>query len=320
MSRAYSRYPAGSTFDLPEGGLVRSGGDVYAPALTATTPIDVGFGPVAVGTPEDSLTQVSSLSYVTGSESDLPILGVGVGIGGVAAGSQADRSDLPDSPPNPSMTRRAVLGLTAGLIATAGTAEAASDDETVELGLATFTIDKSTGPVSVRVLDIVDEVLPTTTDILVDAEDVRVGEVADPAEGVTLPQSTTGEVTIYLQDARGKLQKLWAWLRSLVGGDAGIDFKRKLPKPAAEYAEGDFVKLSSHNSLVQPVEAAPDDVRLRIGSTTIPHESAEETAEVGSFGVFDGDLVYVVGSSPPNSADWRLETNLGLLTRVTNTI
>jgi hypothetical protein len=282
MSQAYAKYPERTTFDLPDGGLVRSGGDVFAPNLTAVTPVDVAFGPVAIGTPSGSLTTVSDLSYATGQEDDgLPLIGVGILAAGTAQEAGVDRDSVPEPTPNPSTTRRAFLGLAAGILATSGSAMAQSD-ETVRLGLARFSVDDATGPLSVRVLDIVDEVLPTGTEILVDAAGTRVGKVAEPGAGVTLSKEVRGEVTVYLQGSKGLLERLLAWIRSFVGGDAGVTFARQLPKPAAEYDAGTIVDLSSHPSLVAPVEAgAPDEIRLRIGSSTIPHESESSGSELG---------------------------------------
>jgi hypothetical protein len=263
---------------------------------------------------------VSGLSYVTGQSSGLPLIGVGILGAGTAREAGVKRPTLPDEAPDPSMTRRAVLGLAAGLVATSGAVTAASDD-TVRLGLAEFTVDKATGPISVRVLDIVDQVLPTSTEILVDADGTRVGKVANPGDGVTLNEDVRGTVTVYLQDSRGVLARLLAYVKSLVGGDSGVTYARKLPQSAADYDAGQLVELSSHPSLVDPVEAdAPDEVRLRIGATTIPYEGSDTASEVGSYGVFDDALVYEVGASPPDSDQWKLETNLELLTQVMDDI
>lgn len=310
--RRFASLPESAAINPSRGGVVRSGGNIYAPLAVAVSPTDVGLGPVAVGVPDGGGVTVSELTYVTQQESGggLPLIGVTI------AGMPAPGEDEKDPP----VTRRLLLGLVAGLLAT-GSAKAASDD-TVTIGLAEFTIDDATAPVSVRVADIVDKVLPTSTEILVDATGTRVGKVVKPAEGVTLPADTRGTVTVYLKDSRGVLGRLLAWARSVVGDSVqGITFERRLSKSAALFETGSLVKLSSHPAIVDPVASGdPDETRLRIGSTTIPHQDSDKQSDVGGYGVFESSLVYEVGESPPDSDKWTLTTNLDLLTQAKSDI
>jgi len=169
---------------------------------------------------------------------------------------------------------------------------------------------------TIRVLDVVDQVLPTTAEIMVDVEDARVGEIAEPSEGVTLPASTSGAISIYLRDSRGRLDRLLAWASGVVGDDETIKYARELPEKASKYTEGQFVKLTEHPALVAPVEeAGAAGTVLKIGNTEVPHNDDDEATEVGSYGVFDDALVYEVGASPPASKQWTLQTRLGLIER-----
>jgi len=320
-SRAYVRWPDTAMADPPDGGGIRSAGDgVYAPSGVFMTPTGVGLGPLHLGVPEKAVCNISSLTYLPGPEDDGDgILFFGIaGAGGAIGVTETDTE-------GPSMRRRQVLGLAAALgAAVLGTGVAAgqSDDENlVSLEIAEFVIDETSGPLEVRVLDVIDQVLPPTTEILVDADEARVGEIGDPSEGIVLDPETRGAVSVYLRDSRGRLDRLIAWAKGALDTNEEIVYARELDQPVSELEQGQFVTLSSHPALVEPVrEAGPDGTELQIGSTEIPHNSADETGEIGSYGVFDGSLIYEVGSNPPASAQWELQTRLGILARTWNKV
>lgn len=309
MTRAFVQLAETVSIDPPEGGIVRSSSaNVRAPSVMPITPSGPGFGPLYVGVPSGSVCTLSEVSFLPGSDDDggLPLIGLGV------AAAPAPGPD--DS--EPSASRRGVLALVASILA-AGVGSAATDSDLVALNIAELEVKQTDGPIAIRVLDIVSDVLPTSTEILVDAASTRVGQIADPEEGVIIPKSTSGTVKIYLRDSESRLSKLLAWARGLVASDDEVEFTRTLSQPAADFTEGTFVKLSGHPALVEPVKATnPARSRLTIGSTDIPHSDEDATSEAGAYGVFDGSLVYEVGPNPPNSDEWALRTRLGLLAEV----
>jgi|GEM_PF-3493721 len=323
-SRAYVHLPELVGIDSPNGGVVRSSGEsVYAPSTVLPTPTGVALGPLHLGVPEASTCSISALTYLPSEEDD----GDGWLIFGVAGGGAVGATEADVE--GPSMRRREVLGLavaTLGALAAAtrpvaGQEDDDSSDDVVALEIARLTIDATDGPVKLRVLDVVDEVLPPTTELLVDAAATRVGKIDEPSEGVVLKPDVTGEVSVYLRDSRGRLDRLLAWVRGALDRDETIVYARELPQEAAAYAVGEFVTLSSHPALVEPVrESGADGTELRINATEIPHQEDADDSEVGSYGVFDDALIYEPGPNPPASAQWELETRLGLLERSLNIV
>lgn len=324
MSRAYVQFPTGATVDIPKGGLIRSAGNkVFAPALMACTPTGVGFGPLYVGVPDSgnycSISQLSFLPDEDDGGDGFLFFGIAAG-GSKAASNRTKRESRVEAPDDDHQsTRRDVLALAGATLAAAAVGPvkgAAQTDDLAALHIAELKVTALTAPLTIRVLDVVDKVLPATTEILVDAEESRVGEISEPSTGVTLPANTTGKISVYLRDSRGKLSRLLAWASGVVGGDEEITYSRELPKQASEYDEGVFVKLSEHPALVDPVEeAGSGETVLTVGNTTIPHND-QGASEAGSYGIFDGQLIYEVGPNPPASAEWALRTRLGRLAAV----
>jgi len=321
-ARAYAHLPELVAIDPPDGGVVRSSGaEVYAPTTILATPTGASFGPLYLGVPSDSVCSLSRLVFLPPEvDASDGWLIFGVGAGAVGAPLAIDEAH------HPSLRRREVLGL-AGLVlgatVTAASPAAAQSDEddTVALKIAEFDVDALDGPLEVRVLDVVSEVLPPTTKLLVDNDDAREGELTDPGAGVVLKPGTSETVAVYLQDAKGRLDRLLAWARGAIDRDETIVYARELDQPATDYDEGKLVTLSAHSALVEPVaEAGAHGTTLHLGQTAVPHQSQDGTGEVGSYGVFDDALVYEVGSNPPDSTNWELETRLGLLERTANRV
>lgn len=319
MSRVYAELGENTGFDSPRGGIVRAGeGDILPPELVAITPTGTAFGPIYLGVPDDEIVTVESLSFGPGEDSSvLPILG---GAGVLAATNTKRQREQTDRPEEKITTRRGAMALLATAIgvAAAGTASA-DDDDLITLQVATLDISGLSGPLSIRVLNVVDEVLPPTTDLFVDARETRVGEIASPDEGVLLPETTDGEIRIYLEDTIGNLAQLFAWIRSLLPtqGDMAVEYKRELPQNASEYEEGEFVRMTELPGIVDAVAAGEThETILQVGNTQIPHdEDTGENDERGSYRVFDEALVYVAGSNPPAASEWTIRTQLGLIER-----
>jgi len=165
--------------------------------------------------------------------------------------------------------------------------------------------------VTVSIIDAVADVLPPSTEIMIDQENARVGAIAEQGEGVTLRQ-TAGPVRIYVRDTLGNLQQLIAWAKSFLPADASLTYTRPFPddRLASDFSEGEFVKLTSHPSIIDPVEAGEKDrTVLEINSHTVPH--ADEGAnDVGSWSVHDGTLIWEVGPGPPEAEEWTVRTRL----------
>lgn len=299
--------------NIPTGGKVRAAGDsVLAPETLGVTETGVAFGPIELGVPAGGVCNLESLTFGPGESDDDGFLAMAaVGGSAPAAASRTNSGDKETKHSQP--TRRGVL---TALVATATAATlskraGASEDELVTLNLAKFDLAEPNAPVTVTVLDIVEEVLPPSTDILVDQEATRVGDITSIGEGVTLEQ-TAGTVRIYIRDTLGKLAQLLAWVKSIVPSDASLTYRRPLPDDtkASEYEEDEFVRLTSHPAIVGPIEEAdPDRTILMIGNTKIPHVDAADN-EAGAWALLDGTLVYEVGSNPPAVSEWDVTTRL----------
>lgn len=311
-TRAYVPLPKYANVEIPKGGDIRaSGNKVYAPAVLACMQTGVGFGPLFIGVPKGGGCSLDRINFLPsdGDGGGFITLGVAAGGGAVAAGRGPDQSDSEGE--GATHTRRAILGLAASVLAASAVGPATASDGTVALNIAEFELTDSTAPMRVRVLDAVDNVLPQTAEILVDAEESRVGEISSPSDGVILPGGTTGTVSVYLRDSRGNLSRLLAWAKGAFSPDETIEYSGTLPKKANKYSEGQFIKLSEHPAVIGPVEEhGHEKTAVNIGPATIPHQDTE-SSDAGSYGVFDGALVYEVGPAPPESDEWQMRTRLG---------
>jgi hypothetical protein len=307
---SYARAPETVTFQPQEGGMVRSGSDeVLAPEQLSITPSGTAFGPLEAGVAEGGMLTLDRVRFGPGESDDGGLL---FGAGALAIGS-TKASDT-------STTRRGVLALVAAtVLAGAATQRGAaqSDDEEVTLRVGELEVAKTTAPIRIRVIDIVDDVLPSTTELLVDAAGTRVGTISEPSEGVSLPADTTGTVRVYLRDSRGQFAQLLAWANSFLSFDEPITFRREFPdgKQASDYSEGEFVRLTRHPSIIGPVEdQGPEATVLTIGNTDIPHEE-EGGDEAGAWALFDGSMVYEPGPNPPAASEYEVRVGVGALSR-----
>jgi len=318
MTRAYSTLGEGVTLNPPEGGPIRCGSGPVAPPVAVTgTREGVAFGPLLLSVPPESRLQVDRLMFMP-SETDDDLLV----FGGLAAGGTAGHSAPPRTRPDGDdagglrTTRRGVLALATGLLATAaaGTVSAQDGSERVSLAICEADVE-AFGPVSVSVMDTVRNVLPPETDVLIDADGVRRGSMAAPRDVVTLPPRVR-TVTVYLQTARERLPRLLAWARGLLPTDAPIEISGELPQPASEYDSGHVVTLSSHQSLVGPIEdSGPDATAVSIGGGDVPHGDVTG-GDLGVWDVTDGEVVHKIGAQPPTAAEWSVVTRLGPIQRL----
>ncbi len=254
MATSYIPVPETVTVPPPQGGLVRSGSDdVLAPEQLSVTPTGAAFGPLEAGVAEDGLLTLDRVAFGPGESDDNGWL-FGVGAIGLASTKTEDTST----------TRRGLPGLLAATVLVSAGAQrgrgqvlgSSDEDEQVTLRVGELEIAKATAPIRIRVIDIIDDVLPPTTELLVDAQETRVGSITKPSGGVSLPAETTGTVRVYLRDSRGRLAELLSWAKSFLAFDEPITFRREFPdgKQASDYSEGEFIRLTEHPSIIGPVE------------------------------------------------------------------
>lgn len=315
MTRPFYRLPETASIDLPQnGGLVRSGADtVLAPEAMMCTQIGVAFGPLHIATP--GIVTIDDVSFLPGDDGG-GWISFGAGAGVAAAGGGVETESDGVDPPTPSVERRGVLTLLGALLVAASYGPARvyaqeDGDEVVALNIAEFTIGSLDAPVSVSIIDAVEDVLPTTTEMLVDQEETRVGEIVSAGETVELLQQP-GTVNVYLRDSKSKLAKLLSWVSSLLVSDESLTYRRTFPdgNMASDFDEGQFLTLTEHPAIIDPVEASdPDDTILEVGSTQIPHES-RGASEAGLWSILDGSMIYEVGPNPPASEEWQVTTRL----------
>lgn len=337
------------SIDIEDGGTLNWGSDAKVPETFGRTETGALLGPLEFGVPEEDTLVLSRVSFGPGENGDedddsgfLPLQGVHVGGATVAGGGlvaagrtahgEADGSDSgrntsgttvdpPRSRTLGRLTRRDTLGLFGAIAAGIGLAatgtDTASANEEVTISLATVTVEDVDGPWSLRVLDLVDDVLPPTTELLVDQDGTRVGSVSDATERTDI-QPDSGEVRIYVRDSLGNLTRLLAWVSSFLNVDDELRWERTLPNGnrASDYDEGDIIRLTEHPAIVTPVdEAGHRSTRLTIGETEIPHHDENGSDEPGEWDILGDAIVYEPGSNPPASSEWSIETRLGPIAR-----
>ncbi|ELZ38783.1 hypothetical protein C471_09440 [Halorubrum saccharovorum DSM 1137] len=326
---AYLTFPKNASVDPPRGGIIRSASnDIAIPQQLSCTPTGAALGPVYLGVPNSGgVCSIDRLDYLPGDDDGSGLLAVSVAAGtGEGVRRRADGApewiEAPDV--DPSTTRRGLLGMFAGVLALGlfgDNAAAQTDDESEEevtLRMAEVDVSGVTDPLSVRVIDVIDAVLPPTAEILVDADDTRVGEVTEPGEGVVLPTGTEGTIRIYLRDARSRLAALLAWVSGFLRTDEELVFKRELPKEATEYSDAEFVRLTEHPAITGPIaDADPDEVILTVGNTQIPHADDRGSSEAGQWTTVDDALVYETGENPPASSSWEIRIGVGIFDQLT---
>lgn len=319
MTTPYIHVPRKMSIDPPHGGIVRSGStDVYAPGQLSATESGVSFGPLYVGVPDGELITLNRVSFLSSKDEGgfLGFLSAGAIASVSATKSEGDSEDKPTT-----VTRRNVLGAFAAAVALGVSSRTVAADQDVTLGIAEIDVAETTGPVSIRLLDIVDNVLPPTTEVLVDADSARVGEIVNAGDGVTLGSDTFGPVSIYLRDSRSRVDRILAWAGSFVDPEDEITYHREFPdgKQANEYDDGQFVTLTEHPSIIGAVEGSTERTRVIIGNTDIPHtDSDQNSEEVGTWGIFDNQLVYEPGSNPPASSEIEIRMRIGRLEALLN--
>lgn len=314
MTRSFIPLPEGTGIEgIPNGGKIRSASDgVLSPETLGITDTGVSFGPIHLAVPEGGVLNLESMSFLPGEDSGGDgLLAVTAGGGAVAATKVTNPETQLEKRTH---TRRGVLTFLGAVLAAASIADPATaqdEDDLIALNIAKFDIQEPDVPVTVTVLDIVEAVLPPTTEILVDQVEARVGTVADEGEGVTLRQ-VGGPVRIYIRDTLGRLQQLLAWAKSFFPEDSSLTYQREFPNgnKASDYSEDEFVRLSSHPAIINPIEkSGPERTVFTINSTEIPHID-NGGDEGGAWDVLDGTLVYEVGPNPPASSEWAVTTRL----------
>lgn len=320
MSNEFKSLPSGIVLELPDGGPIHvTDGDVESPTRTTLTDVGCEFGPLDIS--PSGYLGLSDLTYLPGEGGGWISFGVAGATG--LAGERTLRDDDLDSefdaqrgdiPSQPTPTRRGVISVFGALAIAAvgtGTVAAADSDDQVTISLVEFAVSEIKAPVTVSVIDSVDNVLPTTTEVLVDQEGVRTGSISEPDEDISLRQES-GEVSIYLRDSRSKLEELLAWVLGWIPRDESLTYRRTFPDGnlASDYDQGEFVRLTSHPAIVDPIrESVHESTVLKVGNTEIPH-SEQGSSEAGVWSNLDDSLIYEVGPNPPASDQWSVTTKL----------
>lgn len=314
---------------IPEGGIVRWSGDGGVPATFGTTRTGAILGPLELAVPPGTTLDAGEIVFApeepsgSGFFTSISLFSAGgaaIGAGALAAASptETDSDQRTDAGDTTAVTRRGVLGLI-GATAVGLLSTRAAADEQVTLSVATIDVEAVDGPFSVRVLDLVDAVLPPTSELLIDHSGTRVGTVASPDERVEM-QPETGQVRVYLRDSVSNLTALLAWMRSFVDFDDTIEFSRTFPhgNQASDYEEGSFVTLTEHPAIVGAVDdAGRDATRLVINNTTIPHID-DGTSEAGAWDRIGEGIMYEAGTNPPAEEEWTLQTRLSFTDQLFN--
>lgn len=306
MTRAFIHVPESvGVHDLSDGGAIRASGDeVYVPELLGVTDTGVTLGPLSLELPSGGGLSIESLSFDPGKD------GGGGFFAATAAGVPAVA--LADE----ETTRRGALTLAAAILGAATLARSASadtgdEDELVTLRVATLEISDITAPVRLTLVDAVEEVLPPTAEVLIDQENARVGKMSAAGEGVVLRQ-TEGPVRVYVRDSLGRLDQLLAWVRSYLPSDTSLTYRSSFPdgKLASEFEEDEFVRLTSHPSIIGPMEDADTDrTVVSINDHVVPHADNGGN-DIGSWSVLDGTVIYEVGKDPPDAEEYEIRTRL----------
>lgn len=321
---------------IPDGGTLVVGENVVVPGeFGAMTTDGVGFGPLHLGVPHGATVTVTNLGFEPGGERDGLLAGATLAAGGAATKRDTIGEHTPDrktlradgdvSTPDdegPRMTRRAVFGAAIGLATAAlgvGTV-AASDDGDVTLRVARFTVAEADGPLHISALDLVDQVLPPEAELLVDVSGTRVGGVADPGEGVSVDDEALigEEVRVYLRGSIAIWWQILAWAAGQLPGETEVTYSREFPdgRQATDFDESEFVELSDHPGIVDPIRRVDhNEVLVEVGNTPIPHESEGSTGE-GAWSLFDDALIYEVGRNPPAASEYHITIGLGLIARI----
>jgi hypothetical protein len=306
--------------EIPDGGTLQWSGNGEVPETFGTTRTGAILGPLEFGIPPDGTLDVSNVQFTPGEpeeDDESSFLGVSVltaGAGTAAATAAAAPRERADRPGLDSeVTRRSVLGLAAaiaGSLALGGTA-VAQEDEQVTLTVATIDVEEVSDPYSIRVLDIVDDALPPTTELLIDQEGTRVGGIGSADERLDM-QPESGKVRIYVRDSVSNFSRLLAWVRSFAEFDESIAFSRTLPadNQASDYDEETIIRLTEHPAIVEAIKSSgPEATRLTINSTEIPHVD-DGPSEPGAWDILGDSFIYEVGPNPPAASEWTVETRL----------
>jgi len=290
--------------DTPNGGRVAwNGTDSKVPGTFGRTPTGALLGPLEFGVPNSGTLAVEDITFGPGEDQG------GLFAFGVLAGVPAIDDDQP-------LTRRGALAFLGAAAAAVYLTQGAvaDDDEIVTLRVATLEVSAADAPFSIRVLDLVDDVLPKTTEILVDQRSTRVGAIADIDDSVHL-RPEEGEIRVYVRDSIGRLSRLLAWARSNLPGDTSLEFNREFPdgKLASEFNGNEFVRLTDHPAIVNPVlESGSSRTAFYIGDEQVPHID-DGADELGAWDIVGDELIYEVGENPPAESEWSVATQLSFI-------
>lgn len=310
---------SGATLSTDKGGSLQIPADerVESPSGAAIRPYGVGFGPLEVTAYPDTTATITGLSYGTDAlvgdkwfddsaeSQDSGWFGAALPglLAGVPAGAAAGDDDSTDT----DLRRREFLvgAATALTVSGAMTQSAAALDETATR--ARIQLDANPGGLRVRVLDVLEQYLPTGVQyhLSVDgvAYDSVVGGTLDDYADV--PPTVSGEVVV------GQDVSLLSKIRAILGAKAVTYDGITLAKDPADAPQGTKLTVTTHEIIATHLQKSKHST-LTIGGESIPHYSESATSPRGWYAVRDGAVVYQVGSDPPSGTTASLTIHASL--------
>lgn len=347
--------PATTTFELDAGGDIHFDDDVAIPADVYPGDAGVAFGPLFIATPPEGLVSIERLEFLPDADHeratpededddwfDFEFLddedgnettGTATPAGIIAIGAAARRGQQPEPGGEADVrgrerpgdgyevTRRAVLSLAACVLAGASMqpAVADSDDEPMQYLIAELEFREVSKPTIIRVADLVENVLPHSTEIYVDVDGAREADLEEPDQGALVPPETE-TARVYLEDGLGMLGRAQAWSRGVLAGSHDVEYHLELPQPLGQLEEGDEVVVSRHPAIVDPVrEGGGSETILVVGpeadEVSVPHRDEEWGHDAGQYYIDDDQdaLVLEVGPETPDSKQVTLRLAAGLV-------
>lgn len=335
MSRAYPVIDGGqsSCFMTPQGGVISLTGNpprLAGVERTTTTPEGTAFGPVHVAVPneepadEHTVVAIENLRFApAGDDGSGGLLGLAL-VGGAAAARPPNR----DCGDEPAATRRQVLGSLGATVAAASLTAGVSAADTADvemLALAELDIMRVDAPVWIGLLGIIDDVLPVDSEVHLNMDGARLESLpavenpltTDLTHGDTVAAGETGTVQLAVSSHLGSIERLLVWANGILARDQEVQMTVGLETSPELLREGTETVLSGHPAIVGPAQrTGGSGAVVTIGGTSVPHADERLGKDRGHYEVRYDELVYVVGSDPPDGTTAELRFRTGRIAEV----
>jgi hypothetical protein len=325
---------AGLTYDCPDGGRVRfptvsewREGSRTA-GVGAATSHGVGVGPLQFSAYPESTAVIDAIQFTEpsnewfdgwGSDDTNSTDGdggafwsslAGLGVAGVASDPPRERDD----PSETRSTRRDILRvLGAGTALSGAAARATAQSDTVTT--AAWTLAENPGGLRVQVLDRVSSLLPVDQQYYALIEGMDYATFSGgPGDSADIPPKVTGAAEVntdvgFLDDIKTTF------------GDKAVTYEWELEASPADVSEGTPIEVTSHPFVVDAVLASgADATALAIAGEAIPHVEEDAQAEIGTYRVRDGDVIYRVGQEIPPGTRAEMTIYAGVMGELENDI